>query len=73
MIKVKELTRYLAPKEIYGGAITEIIEGEDGKMWASNGEYATQINFCPFTGKKADVQMSKFENNTNEYTIYKNE
>ena len=73
MIKIKELTPYLAPNEIYGAAITEIIEGEDGKMWASNSEYATQINFCPFTGKKASVQMGKSESNANEYIIYKNE
>ena len=37
----------------YGEAICWITETEDGRMWAMNDEYTSQINFCPFTGQKA--------------------
>lgn len=73
MGKTISTIEYIAPKKLWGAAICEVIEYEDGTMWVSNGEYSTQVNYCPFTGKKATVQMVKAENNTNKFIIYKNE
>ena len=37
----------------YGPSIASIIGSKkSGKWFAYNDEYATQINFCPFCGKK---------------------
>lgn len=41
----------------YGPAITEILESEDGEFWATNGEYTSQINYCPWCGLKAPKQI----------------
>ena len=35
----------------YGHAIISCYE-QDGKLWAGNGEYTTEVNFCPFCGCK---------------------
>lgn len=40
----------------YGEAITGLRE-IDGELWIGNGEYCTQVNFCPYCGKKADKQI----------------
>ena len=58
-------------------AIDYVRVGEDGKMWAGNGEYESQVNFCPFTGTPAPVQM-KAEDYVSSFSgdrmkIYKNE
>lgn len=50
----------------YTQAIEEVVETKDGKLWASclgaGGEpYTTQINFCPFTGKPAQVKREDFK------------
>ena len=39
-------------KEYYGPAITTSFK-EDGEIWVTNGEYISQVNYCPFTGEKA--------------------
>ena len=41
------------PSGFYGSAIHECIEDENGEFWVDNGEYATQVNFCPFCGEEA--------------------
>jgi hypothetical protein len=38
-----------APEELYGAAITKI-DQRDGQWWAHNGEYSTEISFCPWCG-----------------------
>lgn len=38
-----------------GPAIQDCTENEDGELWAGNGEYDTQVNFCPACGYKAKV------------------
>lgn len=38
-----------------GSAVTECSEDEDGTLWAGNGEYESQVNFCPGCGYKAKV------------------
>jgi len=40
----------------YGQAI-DVCWEEEGELWASNGEYSTQVNFCPFCGYKAVKQI----------------
>jgi hypothetical protein len=42
----------------YGPSITFIAETEDGKLWAMNDEYTSQINFCPFTGREAKTKIN---------------
>lgn len=43
----------------YGPAIVSCIEYEyeRGKFWVGNDEYCNQVNFCPFCGVKAPVQL----------------
>lgn len=47
------------PYEQYGPAITECFEDKDGTLWVDNGEYATQVNFCPMCGKEAKVRYEE--------------
>lgn len=42
----------------YGHAIDHCYEDEDGLLWASNTEYESQINYCPFCGYKAKIQIN---------------
>ena len=37
----------------YGPAVTTSFK-EDGKIWVTNGEYISKVNYCPFTGEKAE-------------------
>ncbi len=41
----------------YGPAITTSFE-EDGQIYVTNGEYISRVNYCPYTGKKADDTFS---------------
>ena len=54
-------SRYTAPRKLWGDAVTYRRIDEDGKMWIGNGEYETQVNYCPFTGIPADKQMGLVE------------
>lgn len=36
----------------YGVAVEYCYE-DDGYFWVSNGEYASQVNYCPICGKQA--------------------
>lgn len=38
-----------------GPAIDECVEREDGSLWIDNGEYGSQVAFCPCCGFKAKV------------------
>lgn len=49
----KHYCELVSPKDIYGAAITEVYEDDDGRLWAGNGEYASQVNYCPVCGHKA--------------------
>lgn len=40
-----------------GPAIDNCTEAEDGALWVDNGEYSSQVNFCPVCGRKATVQV----------------
>lgn len=45
------------PEDSYGSAISSCFEGEDGALWVSNEEYASQVNFCPYCGFRAKIQL----------------
>ena len=45
------------PQSGYGPAVTFCHEDEEGKLWAENGEYASQVNYCPFCGFRAPTQI----------------
>ena len=54
------IIQHRAPNELWGPAVEYVRVDSIGRMWAGNGEYETQINYCPFSGVKARVQM-RFE------------
>ena len=41
------------PSASYGNAIDECREDDQGRFWVGNGEYSSQVNYCPFCGHKA--------------------
>ncbi len=41
----------------FGSAIEDCKEDECGRLWAGNSEYGTQVNYCPFCGYRAKVQI----------------
>lgn len=45
------------PHAIYGPAVNLCREDHNGTYWVGNGEYASQVNYCPFCGKKAPTQI----------------
>lgn len=40
------------PSDMYGPAITQVTI-VNNKIWIDNGEYSTQVNYCPICGRKA--------------------
>lgn len=47
------------PDDAYGSAIDICSENDDGMFWVSNGEYASQVNYCPYCGVKAPKQVGE--------------
>jgi hypothetical protein len=43
--------------DLYGSAIEDCREDDAGRLWVDNGEYATQVNFCPYCGYPAKIQV----------------
>ncbi len=43
------------PAARYGPALTRI-ERSDGRWWAHNDEYATEISFCPWCGEELEPE-----------------
>ena len=41
----------------YGSAVTACTEDDMGQFWASNGEYVSKVNYCPYCGVKSPVQF----------------
>jgi hypothetical protein len=58
-LKTKE--KYCAPRGIWGDATTYTRIDESGKMWIGNGEYESQVNYCPMTGVEAPVKLKLVE------------
>jgi hypothetical protein len=48
-----------SPSDVYGIAVDICYEKDDGTYWVSNGEYASQVNYCPVCGAKAPKQVEK--------------
>lgn len=40
-----------------GPAVTICYEDPAGRLWVTNGEYMTRVNFCPFCGYEARQQI----------------
>jgi len=55
---------YDVPQDCWGAAINSVTIDKEGKMWVSNDEYSSQVNFHPFTGEPAPYQMSITTNST---------
>jgi len=53
--------QYSTPEDTYGHAVDTTWERKDGTMWVSNGEYTSQVNYCPITGKKAVKQVEELK------------
>ena len=45
------------PSRHYGSALYQCAEDE-GRLWVENNEYASQVNYCPYCGHKAPVQLT---------------
>jgi hypothetical protein len=43
------------PLDGYGAAVTGCQEDAEGRLWIGNGEYGSQVAFCPYCGFKARV------------------
>lgn len=50
-ILVHHCPQKLTAREAHGPAVTDIDRDEQGRWWASNGEYATRIPYCPWCGE----------------------
>jgi hypothetical protein len=44
----------------YGEAF-DVCWEEKGKLFVSNNEYSNQVNFCPYCGYKAEIQVERKE------------
>jgi hypothetical protein len=64
--------KYIAPYDYFGQAIDRVYMNEEGEMWVTNGEYATQVNFCPFTGVEA-IKKMKVVDSDSKYKVYENQ
>ena len=42
-----------------GPALDNCEEDDDGELYIDNGEYASQVNFCPICGYEAKVKIIK--------------
>jgi hypothetical protein len=45
------------PDGAYGEAINSCSEDKDDKLWIDNGEYSSQVNYCPYCGYKSKKQV----------------
>lgn len=45
------------PESGYGAAVDMCVEDNDGKLWVDNGEYSSQVNYCPYCGFRAPTQV----------------
>lgn len=46
------------PHDMCGAAIDYCIVLKDGTFWVRNGAYTSQVNYCPYCGGKAPVQVN---------------
>lgn len=43
----------------YGAAINICYEDDQGKLWVTNGEYESGVNYCPWCGYKCQHQYQE--------------
>lgn len=48
-----------SPSATYGVAVDTCHEEPDGTFWVGNGEYSSQVNYCPVCGAKAPKQVEE--------------
>lgn len=53
----EKIIKYHSPQALWGQAVTYVRIDKIGRMWVGNGEYETQVNYCPYTGVAAPVKM----------------
>lgn len=46
-----------SPFDGHGPAVDSCDEYNDGTFWVGNGEYGSQVNFCPVCGAEAPVKI----------------
>ncbi len=46
------------PSHGRGSCVDECSEDEEGRLFVGNGEYGSQINFCPYCGYEAKIKVS---------------
>lgn len=49
---------------VHGAAIDLCTEDLDGYLFVSNGEYGSQVNFCPMCGYEAKNKITRSWNDT---------
>ena len=49
------------PHGAFGSAVKECVEDDEGRLWAGNGEYESQVDYCPYCGFKAPRQIKEEE------------
>jgi hypothetical protein len=57
----KHLCEGSIPQSGYGPAINYCAEEPYGSLWVGNDEYSSQVNFCPYCGYKAKIQIQPGE------------
>lgn len=60
-VSTKCTYHFSRPSGAYGPAIDRVCIDYKGRMFVTNGEYSTRVNYCPFTGEKAVAQMTQTE------------
>lgn len=48
----------------YGHAIDTCVETSDNRLWVTNGEYLSQVNYCPYCGFAATVPANLVKTKT---------
>ena len=51
--------RIFGPHKECGNAINYCYDLDDGTKWAGNGEYESQVNFCPYCGDPAATKIKE--------------
>lgn len=57
MSEIKKDGHHCEVEEEYMGAVFDCYELEDGTLHVGNGEYGSQVSFCPFCGFEAKVKL----------------
>ena len=52
-----EREEHVFPTRGFGVAVIRCYEDEQGRLWVTNDEYETRVNFCPFCGYQAKSQV----------------